>query len=120
MAQTNRRYERDKRHRRLRKRVRGTEARPRLCITKTLRHLYAQIIDDDAGRTLVQASTLDREARDAGDGPNIAGAKSLGVRLAAKAIESGVGEVVFDRGGYPYHGVVSAFADACREGGLRF
>jgi len=120
MAQRNREFERDKRHRRIRKRVRGTAERPRLCITKTLRHLYVQVIDDEAGRTLVHASTLDREGRDAGDRPNVAGAKALGTRLAAKAVESGIGEVVFDRGGYPYHGVVSAFADACREGGLRF
>ncbi len=120
MAQTNRKSERDKRHRRIRGRVRGTGERPRLCVTKTLRHLYAQIIDDEVGRTLVYASTVDPEGRDAGEGPNIEGAKALGARLAAKAVESGIQDVVFDRGGYPYHGVVSAFADACREGGLRF
>lgn len=100
--------------------MRGTEARPRLCITKTLRHLYAQIIDDETGRTLVYASTLDREGRDEASGANAEAAKALGKRVAARAIEKGVRAVVFDRGGFPYHGVVSAFADACREGGLEF
>ncbi|MGB2982916.1 MAG: 50S ribosomal protein L18 [Candidatus Bipolaricaulia bacterium] len=120
MARTNRKQERIKRHRRIRKRVRGTEERPRLCVTRSLRHLYAQIIDDDTGRTLVHVSTLDREAQDASSSPNIEGAKSLGARLAEKALEKGIGAVVFDRSGYLYHGVVSAFAQACREGGLRF
>ena len=120
MARTNRTSERVKRHRRIRKQVRGTAERPRLCVTKTLRHLYAQIVDDDAGRTLVYASTLDPATRNEVTGPNIAGAKLLGARLAAEAVEKGIGAVVFDRGGYLYHGVVSAFADACREGGLRF
>ena len=120
MARINRTSERIKRHRRIRKRVRGTEARPRLCVTKTLRHLYAQIVDDDAGRTLVYISTLDPEIRSLASGPNIAGAKVLGTRLAAQALEKGIGAVVFDRCGYLYHGVVAAFAQACREGGLRF
>jgi large subunit ribosomal protein L18 len=120
MAQINRTSERIKRHRRIRKRVRGTEARPRLCVTKTLRHLYAQIVDDEVGRTLVYVSTLDPEIRDLVSGPNIEGAKILGARLAAQALEKGIGAVVFDRGGYLYHGVVAAFAQACREGGLRF
>jgi len=120
MATANRTSERDKRHRRIRKRVRGTEERPRLCITKTGRHLYAQIIDDEVGRTLAHVSTLDAEGRSAGARSNIEGAKALGTRMASKALEAGVDTVVFDRGGYPYHGVVSAFADACREGGVRF
>jgi len=120
MPRTNRTSERNRRHKRIRKRVSGTEARPRLCITKTLRHLYAQIIDDEVGKTLVYASTLDRDVRDDVKGPNIAGAKALGERLATRALDAGIGAVVFDRGGYPYHGVVSAFAEACREGGLRF
>ena len=120
MQRTNRRAERVKRHRRIRKRVTGTEARPRLCIAKTLRHLYAQIIDDETGRTLAYASTLDHEGRDDVKGANVEAARALGKRLAARAIEKGVRAVVFDRGGYPYHGVVSAFADACREGGLKF
>lgn len=120
MARTNRTSERIKRHRRIRKRVRGTEERPRLCVTKTLRHIYAQIVDDEAGRTLVYVSTLDPEIRDQVSGANIEGAKVLGSRLAAQALEKGIGAVVFDRCGYLYHGVVAAFAQACREGGLRF
>ena len=120
MARTNRTSERIKRHRRIRKRVRGSAERPRLCVTKTLRHLYAQIIDDDAGRTLAYVSTLDPTMRGQVSGPNIEGAKLLGAQLAAQALEKGIGSVVFDRGGYPYHGVISALAEACREGGLRF
>jgi large subunit ribosomal protein L18 len=120
MAPTNRASERAKRHRRLRRRIRGTAERPRLCVTKTLRHLYAQIIDDDAGKTLVQVSSVDAEGRAAEIRPNITGAKALGQRMASAAQEAGVRLVVFDRGGYLYHGVVSAFAEACREGGLEF
>lgn len=120
MVGSSRATERVKRHRRIRGKVHGTSERPRLCVTKTTHHLYAQVIDDDAGRTLAQISTIDREVRDAVAGPNIAAAKSLGSKLAERAVEQGVKRVVFDRGGYPYHGVVSAFADACREGGLEF
>jgi len=120
MARMSRTSERIKRHKRIRKRVRGNAERPRLCVRKTLRHLYAQIIDDEAGRTLVYASTLDAGIRDQISGPNLEAAKALGARLAAEALEKGVDAVVFDRGGYLYHGVVSAFAQACREGGLKF
>jgi len=120
MARTSRTSERIKRHKRIRRRVHGTAERPRLCVRKTLRHFYAQIIDDDSGRTLAQISTLDSALRDQIRGPNVAAAKLLGARLAAEAKEKGIGPVVFDRGGYLYHGVVSAFAEACREGGLGF
>lgn len=120
MARFNRSAERVKRHLRIRKKVRGTGVRPRLCISKTLRHLYAQVIDDETGRTLVQASTLDRELRDAAKGSNIPTAQMVGEKLAARALEKGIDAVVFDRGGHPYHGVVSAFAEACRKGGLQF
>jgi large subunit ribosomal protein L18 len=112
--------ERGKRHRRIRKRVAGTAERPRVCVTKTLRHLYAQVIDDTTGQTLTQVSTLDAEVRGDVRGPNVEAAKVLGARLASRALEQGIHAVVFDRGGYPYHGVVSAFAEACRQGGLRF
>ncbi len=120
MASFNRAAEREKRHRRLRRRVRGTSERPRLCIHKTLQHLYAQVIDDTSGRTLVHASTLDRELRASVSGSNRAAAASLGAALAERAREAGVDAVVFDRGGHPYHGVISAFAEACRKGGLKF
>jgi len=112
--------ERIKRHKRIRKRVRGTGERPRLCVSKTLRHLYAQIVNDEAGHTLVYVSTLDPATRDQFRGPNLEAAKALGAKMAAQALEKGIEKVVFDRGGYLYHGVVSAFAEACREGGLRF
>jgi len=120
MTRPNRNVERIKRHRRIRKKVVGTGERPRLCVTKTLRHLYALVVDDTTGRTLAQVSTLDPEIRDQVSGPNIEAAKKLGALMAKRAVSEGVEAVVFDRGGYPYHGVVAAFAEACREGGLRF
>ncbi|MEW5826818.1 MAG: 50S ribosomal protein L18 [Candidatus Bipolaricaulota bacterium] len=117
---TNRAAEREKRHRRIRKHVVGSSVRPRLCVTKTLHHLYAQVIDDGAGRTLAQASTLDPEVRSDVKGPNRVAAAKVAAKLAERAAKAGVVAVVFDRGGYPYHGVISAFAEACREGGLDF
>jgi large subunit ribosomal protein L18 len=120
MARVSRAAGRVKRHQRIRRKIQGTSVRPRLCVRRTLRHLYAQIVDDDAGRTLAQASTLDPVARGSGIRPNVAGAKELGARMAAAAVEKGIKQVVFDRGGYLYHGVISAFAEACREGGLDF
>jgi len=120
MARFNRAAERAKRHKRIRRKVCGTTERPRLCIAKTLRHLYAQIIDDEAGTTLVQASTLEPTLREELRGANIATAEKLGEILAQRASESGIASVVFDRGGHVYHGVVKAFAEACRKGGLQF
>ncbi len=120
MASFDRATERLKRHRRIRRKIRGTDDRPRLCVTKTLRHLYAQVIDDEAGRTLAHASTLDPELRAGVSGPNVAAAEKLGALLAGRASERGIEAVVFDRGGHPYHGVISSFAEACRKGGLRF
>ncbi len=120
MARFNRAAERAKRHKRIRRKVSGTSERPRLCIAKTLRHLYAQIIDDEAGTTLAQASTLEPALREALHGANIATAEKLGEILAQRAGESGITSVVFDRGGHVYHGVVKAFAEACRKGGLQF
>lgn len=120
MARVNRAAERAKRHLRIRKRVVGSGERPRLCVTKTLRHLYAQIIDDSTGRTLAQASTLDGELRADVSGPNAKSAVRVAAVLAKRAEQVGVRAVVFDRGGHPYHGVISAFAEACRKGGLQF
>ncbi len=120
MASFNRAAERMKRHSRIRKRVSGTSERPRLCIAKTLRHLYAQIIDDEARITLVQASTLESALRGDIHGANVAAAEKLGAVLAERAKAGGVSSVVFDRGGHVYHGVVKAFAEACRKGGLQF
>jgi large subunit ribosomal protein L18 len=120
MAGVDRKAERDKRHRRVRKKVFGTSEHPRLCVTKSLRHLYVQVIDDTNGRTLAAASTLDPGLREAANGCNITSAKLVGKLIADRAAEKGIDTVIFDRGGYAYHGVVSALAEACREGGLRF
>lgn len=120
MASFNRAAEIAKRHKRIRRKVSGTSARPRLCIAKTLRHLYAQVIDDEARVTLLQASTLEPAFREELRGANIATAERLGAILAERAKEAGVQTVVFDRGGHAYHGVIEAFADACRKGGLQF
>jgi large subunit ribosomal protein L18 len=112
---------RKRRHARVRKKIAGTSNVPRLSVFRSLKHIYAQIIDDDAGQTLVSASTLDADVR-----PEIAGrskmeqAQVVGRRLAEKALSRGVKKVVFDRGGYVYHGRVKALADASREGGLVF
>jgi large subunit ribosomal protein L18 len=120
MTTFNRKAELAKRHLRLRKKVHGTEARPRLCVNKTIRHIYAQVIDDDAGRTLVAASTLDEGLRDKVSGSNKNAAEQVGQLLAQRAMEKKIEAVVFDRGGHPYHGVIAVLAEACRKGGLRF
>jgi len=120
MAKIDRKAERIKRHRRIRKKVFGTPERPRLCVTKSLRHIYAQLIDDEAGRTLASASTLDAELRGEVRGCNIPAAARVGELLANRAKALGIERVVFDRGGYPYHGVVAALAEAARKGGLQF
>ncbi len=112
-----------RRHRRVRKKVFGTPERPRLCVYKSLRHIYAQIIDDTKGHTLVAASTLDKEFDATGLGEsrcNIEAAKRVGELIAKRALEKGITKVVFDRGGYPYHGRVKALAEAAREVGLQF
>ena len=105
-----------KRHRRVRKRVLGTPDRPRLAVFRSNRHVYAQVIDDVAGRTLAAASTL-KDAE--GDDPK-ARAKAVGLALANKAKDAGVTRVAFDRGGFLYHGRVEAVAEGAREGGLDF
>ena len=120
MSTTDRKVERLRRHRRLRRKISGTGSRPRLCITKSLHHVYAQVVDDEAGTTLISASTLDRELRETITGCNIHSSQRVGELLAKRALEHGIETVVFDRGGYRYHGVVAALAEACRKGGLRF
>lgn len=109
---------RQKRHARVRNKIHGTAQRPRLNIFRSLSNIYAQIIDDDKGITLVSASSKDKDF--SGYGGNVAAAKVVGANLAKKAIEKGITTVVFDRGGYIYHGRVAAFADAAREAGLKF
>jgi large subunit ribosomal protein L18 len=110
-----------RRHRRIRKRVNGTAARPRLYVHRSLRHLYAQVIDDMAGRTLLSASTLDPTLRkEAGGGATVASAERLGRLIATRAQARQVRRVVFDRGGYLYHGRIQALAQAARDAGLEF
>lgn len=112
---------RKRRHARIRKRVFGTAERPRISVFRSLNHIYAQIIDDTKGRTLVSASTLDREFKEEkGHKGNVATAKKIGQLLALKAAKAGIKSVVFDRGGYKYHGCIKALAEAAREGGLEF
>jgi len=109
---------RQKRHLRVRNHVAGTAERPRLNVFRSLKHIYAQVIDDDKGITLVAASSVEKNFD--GKGGNIAAAKAVGTAIAKKALEKGISEVVFDRGGYIYHGRVAALAQAAREGGLKF
>jgi large subunit ribosomal protein L18 len=113
---------RDRIHRRIRKRMAGTPARPRLAVFRSQSHIYAQLIDDEAGRTLCSASSLDKEAKldGAARGSNVAAAKKVGQIIASRAKEKGIEAVVFDRGGFQYHGRVKALADAARESGLKF
>lgn len=112
---------RKRRHRRVRKKISGTAERPRLNVFRSLRHIYAQIIDDDRGRTLVAASTQDPALRDQLAGlDKTAQAKVVGQALAERAQAKSVRQVIFDRGGYKYHGRVKALADGAREGGVEF
>ena len=116
-----RRAARQRRHVRVRTKINGTEEIPRLSVFRSLKHIYAQIIDDSEGCTLVSASTLDTDVREQLDGlSKTEQAEIVGKRLAEKALSSGVTRVVFDRGGYLYHGRVKALADASREAGLKF
>lgn len=110
---------REKVRRRTRGKVRGSAERPRLAVFRTSRHIYVQAIDDGAGRTLAQASTLDPEVRGSGSG-NIEAAKKVGAALGRRLKDAGVEQVVFDRGGRRYHGRIKALADAAREAGLKF
>ena len=107
-----------KRHKRVRKNISGTAQRPRLNVYRSLNNIYAQVIDDVAGRTIVSASSMDKGFE--GYGGNVEAAKAVGKAVAEKAIAAGIKEVVFDRGGYIYHGRGAALAEGAREGGLEF
>jgi large subunit ribosomal protein L18 len=108
-------------HVRLRQRISGTTERPRLCVHRSTKHIRAQVIDDTTGRTIVSASSLDKEVRASlKGGGNIAASKVVGKEIAERARKAGVKQVVFDRGGYQYHGRVQALAEAAREAGLKF
>jgi large subunit ribosomal protein L18 len=105
-------------HQRIRRKLAGTPERPRLAVFRSVAHIYAQVIDDTAGRTLVAASSVDKGVRT--NGGNVAAAKAIGQLVAERAKEKGIARVVFDRGGYQYHGRVKALADAARAAGLEF
>ncbi len=105
-------------HRRIRRKLRGTAERPRLAVFRSVSHIYAQVIDDGEGKTLVSASSVDKGGKTGGG--NVAAAKAIGKLVAQRAKEKGITKVVFDRGGYVYHGRVKALADAAREAGLEF
>jgi large subunit ribosomal protein L18 len=109
---------RSRRHLRVRKRITGSAVRPRLVVTRSSRHLFAQLVDDTVGGTLVSASTLEAPIRGS-DGDKTAKAKQVGALLAERAQAAGISAVVFDRGGHAYHGRVAALADSAREGGLK-
>ena len=118
VKKTDRKMERTRRHIRVRRKISGTAERPRLCVYRSNNNIYAQIIDDVAGKTLVQASTLDKEVKTKHS--NKAAAKEVGTLIAKRATEKKITEIVFDRSGYIYHGVVKELAEAAREGGLKF
>jgi len=121
MAKTTRAQARIRRHVRVRRKVHGTASRPRLNVTRSLEHIYAQVIDDDAGHTLASASTIDGALRnELANLPKQEQAKAIGKAVAERAKAKGIEQVVFDRGGYPYHGRVKAVAEGSREGGLVF
>jgi large subunit ribosomal protein L18 len=117
MAQRNRAVVRSAIHKRIRRKVRGSTERPRLAVYRSLNHIYAQVIDDERGQTLVSASTTEKDLR-SGTGGNIEAAQRIGRTIAERAIAAGISSVVFDRGGYLYHGRVKALTDAAREAGL--
>jgi large subunit ribosomal protein L18 len=118
MATDSRQEIRRRIHKRIRKRVAGTPDRPRLAVFRSANHIYAQVIDDQQGRTLVAAASTEKDLR--GKGGNVEGAKTIGSTVAQRAKEKGISKVVFDRGGYMYHGRVKALADAARAAGLEF
>ena len=122
MAKRSEQELRSRRHQRLRQKVKGTSARPRLCINRTLKHIHAQLIDDVAGTTIVAASTVQKDVAGTltGGTGNREAAKAIGKLIAQRAKDKGIESAVFDRNGMKYHGAVKEFADAAREGGLEF
>ncbi len=118
ISKTDRKFERDRRHKRVRRKISGTPECPRLCMFRSNKGIYAQIIDDVNGNTLVAASTMDKEVKT--KKANSEAAKEVGTLIASKAKDKKIKDVVFDRSGYLYHGVVKSLAEAAREGGLNF
>ncbi|MDD3436000.1 MAG: 50S ribosomal protein L18 [Candidatus Gastranaerophilales bacterium] len=110
-----------KRHQTIRIKLSGTAQAPRLAVYRSTKHIYAQLIDDVAGKTIASASTVDKDLKTKlGHGGNVEAAKAVGAAIAKKALKKGVKDVVFDRGGFLYHGRIAALADAAREAGLNF
>ena len=121
MGKVERRVGRHRRHTRVRAKVQGTNSRPRLCVFRSLNHIYAQVIDDSLGHTLATASTLDPEIRSAADSKTKTDKSELvGSLVARRALGKGISQVAFDRGGYKYHGRIKALAEAARQQGLKF
>jgi large subunit ribosomal protein L18 len=121
MTKSYTREARVRRHHRVRQKVNGTQAQPRLCVFRSLNHIYAQVVDDSQGRTLVAASTLDAEIiKDTTKKNKTGRAELVGTLLAKRAVEKEIKQVAFDRGGFKYHGRVKALAEAARKGGLKF
>ena len=118
ITKTDRKAERNRRHIRVRTKISGTADRPRLCVYRSNKNLFVQIIDDEKQSTLAQASTLDKEVKE--KHANVAAAKEVGALIAKRALEKNIKSVVYDRGGYVYHGVVKELAEAAREAGLEF
>jgi large subunit ribosomal protein L18 len=117
MANTSRATVREAIHRRIRRKVKGSGERPRLAVYRSLNHIYAQVVDDERGQTIVSASTTEKELRGS-TGGNLDAARRIGKAIAERALEKGISSVVFDRGGYLYHGRIKALTDAAREAGL--
>jgi large subunit ribosomal protein L18 len=117
MANTSRATVREAIHRRIRRKVKGSGERPRLAVYRSLNHIYAQVVDDQLGRTIVSASTTEKDLRGS-TGGNLDAARRIGKAIAERALEKGISSVVFDRGGYLYHGRIKALTDAAREAGL--
>ena len=121
MGKDGKRAARYGRHARVRAKVKGTASRPRLCIFRSLQHIYAQVIDDSRGHTLTSASTIDPEIKGETNGKKKAAqAELVGILIAKRALGVGIKQVVFDRGGYKYHGRVKTLAETARQGGLKF
>ena len=117
MANTSRALIREAIHRRIRRKVRGSSERPRLAVYRSINHIYAQVVDDQRGQTIVSASSIEKDLRGS-TGGNIEAARRIGKAIAERALEKGIESVVFDRGGYLYHGRIKALTDAAREAGL--
>ena len=121
MGKSKTRLARYRRHARVKLKVQGTASRPRLCVFRSLNHVYAQVIDDSQGHTMVSASTLDPEIRTETNGKAKSSKSELvGALIAKRALDKGVNQVTFDRGGYKYHGRIKVLAEAARQGGLKF